>query len=332
MPQHLNVRLVRLFQALALAVALGVSLPDTPLRAQEPQAPSVNPDAAGYVLPPGSIQQLFQTDKNYATLDYMSPNEDHFLVPHVTELSTLDLMSRTTYRLAELELRPATDRLWHLDTWGVDGFRFYSLSERRYIDADLPDGSFASDFTWSPDGSQVAFLAHLPTHTEVWTADAATGQTRSLSEVHVLATIGTSSRGQGHQPSNMLQWTPEETVITLLVPEGRGPEPARNPIPSGPRVRSTREGPTRTPTYPNLLEDEHDEMLFERYTRSQIAELAAGQAPKLLGEPGMYESISLSPDGRHLLATRLERPRRLPQPRRPLCRNSHAPRRGADCR
>ena len=300
-------RSTRRFQILLLTGALGVSLPATS-GAQERTGPTENPDAASYAVPPAAIQQLFETDKNYATLDYMSPDGDHFLVPHVTELSTLDLMSRETYRLAELEVRPATDRLWHLDTYGVDGFRFYSLSRQRYIDATLPDGSFASDFTWSPDGSQVAFLAHLPTHTEVWTSDVATGRTSSLSTAHVLATIGTSSRGQGHQPSNMLQWTPDGTVITLLVPEGRGPEPDRNPVPTGPRVRSTRERPTRAPTYPNLLEDAHDEMLFEHYTRSQIAELGSGRSPKPLGEPGMYQSISLSPDGRHILATRTERP------------------------
>ena len=108
----------------------------------------------------------------------MSPDGDHFLIPHINELSTLELMSRETYRLAELEIRPQTDRLWHLDTYGIDGFRFYSLSGRRFIEVDLPAGSFASDFTWSPDGSQIAFLAHLPTHTEVWIADPSSGRTR----------------------------------------------------------------------------------------------------------------------------------------------------------
>ena len=105
MPQRLNVRFVRLFQIVVLAVGLGVALPGPLLRAQEPQAPTANPDAAGYILPPPSLQHLFETDKSYATLDYMSPDGDHFLVPRITELSTLDLMSRTTYRLAELELR-----------------------------------------------------------------------------------------------------------------------------------------------------------------------------------------------------------------------------------
>lgn len=287
--------------------AISVSLPTTAL-AQDREGPTENPDAAGYVLPPASIQEIFETDKNYATLQYMSPDGDHFLVPHVNELSTLDLMSRETYRLAELELRPQTDRLWHLDTYGIDDFSFYSLSERRTVDVDLPSGSFASDFTWSPDGSQIAFLAHLPSHTEVWIADAATGRTTSLASDPVLATIATSAGGQGTRPSNMVQWTPDGGVISLLVPAGRGAEMERNPVPSGPVMRKTRDEATRTRTYPNLLEDEHDEYLFERYTTSQIAELRPGASPRPIGAPGMYQSISVSADGEHIMARRLERP------------------------
>jgi dipeptidyl aminopeptidase/acylaminoacyl peptidase len=124
----------------------------------------------------------------------------------------------------------------------------------------------------------------------------------------VLATIGTGANGQGTRPSEMLKWTPEGTVLTLLVPAARGPEPVRNPIPTGPRTRRTREEATPTRTYPYLLEDAHDEVLFVHYTRSQLTELTPGGGARALGEPAMYESIDLSPDGRHILATRIERP------------------------
>lgn len=297
---------------LLLAVLLSLPARDvtgqTAQAGREADAPAVNPDQASYVLPDAEIRRIFATDKNYATLEYMSPDGDHFLVPLVTELSTLDLMSRETYRLAELELRPATDRLWHLDTWGVYGFRFYSLARDRFVDVELPEGSFASDFTWSPEGDRIAFLAHLPSHTEVWVADPENGRASSLSDAPVMATLGTSSRGQGTRPSTMLQWTPQGTVLTLLVPEGRGPEPARNPVPSGPVVRKTRDEATASRTFPNLLQDPHDEDLFEFYTTSQLAELAPGRAPRALGEPRMWESISVSPDGNHVLATHLDRP------------------------
>jgi len=219
----------RLWLPAVLALAL-FAAPAPALWAQEAET-AQNPDHDRYVQPPEAVRALFATDKNYATLDYPSPDGDHFLVVKVNELSTLELMSRETYRLAELELRPRTDRLWHLDTYGIHDFRFYSLSAGRWVEVDLPEGAFASDFTWSPDGTQMAFLAHLPTHTEVWTADPATGRTRRWSEARVLATVGTSANGQGTRPSEMLQWTPEGTLLTLLVPADRGPEPDRSRIP-----------------------------------------------------------------------------------------------------
>jgi len=291
-----------------LAAFIAVLAATPPALTQEREGPTENPDLPSYIQPPAEIARALQTDRNYATLAYVSPDGGSFLIPHVTELSTLDLMSRPTYRLAELELRPQTDRLWHLDTYGIDGFRFYSLDGRRFIDADLPAGSFASDFTWSPDGRRIAFLAHLPTHTEVWVAEAASGETRRLSSRRVLATIATGTGGQGTRPSEMLQWTPEGTIITLLVPSDRGAEPERDPIPGGPVTRHTREEPTPIRTFPFLLEDPHDEALFEHYTRSQIAEVGPDGTVRDLGDPGMYESISLSPEGRHILAVRIERP------------------------
>ncbi|MEK9500828.1 prolyl oligopeptidase family serine peptidase [Gemmatimonadota bacterium DH-20] len=290
---------------LLLGSALLLSI--APVAAQQ-DAPAENPDIARYVTPPPEIERILRTDKNYAELDYLSPDGAHFLVPLENELSTLELMSKETYRLAELELRPQTDRLWHLDTYGIYDIRFYSMAQRRFVEVDVPDDTFLSDFTWSPDGSRIAFLAHLPSHTEVWTADPATGRASSLSDARVLATVGTSAGGQGNRPSNMLQWTPEGTLITLLVPEDRGPEPARNRIPDGPVTRHTRGEPTGSPTYPNLLEDEHDARLFEFYTTAQIAELAEGRAPRPIGEPGMVTSIQISPDGDWLMVDRMHRP------------------------
>jgi dipeptidyl aminopeptidase/acylaminoacyl peptidase len=291
----------------ALAFFVFALLAGAPAAAQE-AAPATNPDEPSYILPPAPVQNILHTDKNFATLDYVSPDGDHFLVTKVNELSTLALMSKPTLRLAEMEIRPATNRLWHLDTWGVYGMRFYSLKNQRFVDVSLPEGSFASDFTWSPDGSAMAFLAHLPDHTEVWTADPATGRARSLSSAPVMATAGTSSNNQGHGPSHMLQWTPEGTLLTLLVPSNRGSEPAASRIPQGPLTRHTRAQPVGNPTYRFLLRDQHDEDLFEYYTTSQLAELAPGQRPVLLGEPKMYESISLSADGQYVMAVYMERP------------------------
>ena len=283
-----------------------------PATAQNAGRPSAEETAraeaeARYVLPPAPIPEYFERDPSYATLNAPSADRRFFLVPRWTELSTLERMSRPTHRLAELEVRPATDRLWHLDTYGMNGLRVFDLEGRGFREVQLPRGVFLSDLVWAPDGARFAFLAHLPGGTEVWTGDAATGRTARLSDARVLATLGTEAQTEV-QPSRMLQWTPDGTLLTLVVPADRGPEPARNPVPRGPVVRMSRPEPTPTRTFPNLLRDAHDAALFEHYTRAQLVELAPGRRPRPLGEPRMYRSISLSPDGGHVLASYVEKP------------------------
>ncbi|MEX0979529.1 MAG: prolyl oligopeptidase family serine peptidase, partial [Gemmatimonadota bacterium] len=288
---------------LAALFLLPIGVPDVAAQERARFAPE-----DGYALPPAEIQDIFSRDPNFATLRNMSPDGNHFVVPLSTELSPLTRMAETTYRLGELELRPTVDRLWHLDTYGIYGLRLYSLADRSFRDVALPDAAFVSDLTWSPDGSRLAFLAHLPHGTEVWTADASGGSARRLSDARVMATIATGAGGQGVRPSRMLQWTPEGTVLALLVPLDRGPEPARPAVPTGPGIRRTFDEPVPTRTFPFLLQDDHDADLFEHFTRSQLAELAPGRSPRPIGEPAMYQSISLSPDGRHVLASTVERP------------------------
>ena len=301
-------RIFRSFPVLFALVLASAGAAPLPLAAQDGEEKAGLDIAQGYILPDATVQALFATDPNYATLDQVSPDGDHFVVPLSTELSTLTEVGEETLRLGMLEIRARTDRPWHLDIYGLYGFRFYSLSERTYIDVDLPDGIYVSDLMWSPDGSRLAFLAHLEERTEVWVADTGDGSVTPAGDVHVITSIGTASRGQGSAPSRMLQWTPSGSVLTLAAPADRGSPPASPALPSGPTIRHTRAEATPTRTMPFLLEDEHGADLFEYYTRSQIVELTPGGPARAVGEPGMYESLSVSPDGRHVMATRLARP------------------------
>jgi dipeptidyl aminopeptidase/acylaminoacyl peptidase len=269
-----------------------------------------NSDESGrYIEPPESVIDIIDTDKNFATLDAVSPDGRHFLVPLTTEFSTLEKMSKDTYRLAMLEIRPKTNRGWYLDTFGIYGLRIYSLGDRSFVDIAVPDDTIVSDMMWSPDGKQLAFLAHLPEGTEVWTADLATGKAQSMSDTKILATLAArpSYRRPASAPSRFVQWTSRNTILTLMVPSDRGPEPERS-LPAGPIVRRTREKAAPTSTQPFLLQDEYDAALFRYYTTAQLVEISPGKAPRKIGEPAMYLDFSLSPDGKYVLAEKIVDP------------------------
>ena len=64
--------------------------------------------------------------------------------------------------------------------------------------------------------------------------------------------------------------------------------------------------PTRT--YQDLLANPDDEAMLEHYATGQVAKLGIDGSIKLLGTPGIYMSLFISPDGKHLLVTRIQRP------------------------
>ncbi|MFP4081914.1 MAG: S9 family peptidase [Candidatus Aminicenantes bacterium] len=263
-----------------------------------------------YLLPPEPVQDILTRDRHYDVLDFLSPDGDHFLVPVRSYFSSLELMAQKTYRLAMLEFCPKVNREWRLSTYGIERLKIYSLKQRKSWEVELPLGIFVSDMTWSPDGKEIAFLAHLEKGSRVWVADVETGKTEPMSEAYVMANL--AGRPSWRRPltaaSRLLQWTPDGSVITLLVPEDRGPEPQGNPIPSAPIIRSTREKPNPTRTYPFLLRTPLDKELFRYYNTAQMALLTPGKAPQKIGQPGMYLEFFLSPDGNYILAEKVVEP------------------------
>jgi dienelactone hydrolase len=263
-----------------------------------------------YLLPPELVQDILSRDRHYDTLNAMSPDGDHFMIPIDAYFSSLELMAQKTYRLAMLEFCPDVNREWRLSTYGHKGLRIYSLSQKRSWDVEIPEGIFISDMVWSPSGNKIAFFAHLKKGSQVWIADVVSGKAEPSSEAFVMATLaGRPQRRRGPTPpSQMLQWTPDGSIVTLLVPSDRGQEPEKKPIPSTPIIRRTRKKPTPTRTYPFLLRTPHDKELFRYYTTSQLALLAPGEPPRKIGEPAMYMNVSLSPDGKYILAEKIVEP------------------------
>jgi dipeptidyl aminopeptidase/acylaminoacyl peptidase len=265
-----------------------------------------------YVLPPESVQDLFRRDKNMATLDRLSPDGDHFVIPQFQELTDLKLMSQRTLRLAMLEIVPHVNREWRQATYGNYGLNLYSLSGRRTYPVKVPRDSFVSDMRWSPDGKQLAFIAHLPTASQVWVADAATGETRMVSDAPVMATLMERPGGGGESPETaggrILQWLPDGSLLTALVPANRGPEPAEPAVPTSPIIRRSRDKETPTSTQPFLLRTAHDERLFKYYTTAQLAIVAPGRPPRAIGAPAMYLDYWVSPDGKSILRETIDEP------------------------
>jgi dipeptidyl aminopeptidase/acylaminoacyl peptidase len=98
-------------------------------------------------------------------------------------------------------------------------------------------------------------------------------------------------------------------LLVSLVKPNRGAPPAESEVPTGPHVQESLGGATPTVTHEDMLQNPHDEDLWEYYATSQLAsvDLASGKTTSL-GKPGIVAGVRISPDGKYLLVTTIHRP------------------------
>ena len=115
--------------------------------------------------------------------------------------------------------------------------------------------------------------------------------------------------GAGAGPSDV-QWMPDgKTLLVQMVKPNRGPAPAEPLVPTGPHVQESLGGASPVVTHEDMLQNPHDEDLFEYYATSQLAlvDVATGKATPI-GKAGIIESARISPDGKDILVTTIHRP------------------------
>ncbi|HBS64173.1 MAG TPA: S9 family peptidase, partial [Stenotrophomonas sp.] len=99
-------------------------------------------------------------------------------------------------------------------------------------------------------------------------------------------------------------------LLVMQQLKGQGPAPAAGGIPTGPAIQQTDAdaGVRSIRTYQDLLKNEADARLFDYYASAQPARVALNGEAAPLSTAGVYLDVSVSPDGRHLLAERVLRP------------------------
>ncbi|MEE8467866.1 MAG: prolyl oligopeptidase family serine peptidase, partial [Planctomycetota bacterium] len=104
-------------------------------------------------------------------------------------------------------------------------------------------------------------------------------------------------------------WMPDgASVLCRLVPEDRGDEPAAPRAPKGPNVRMTTGEATPLRTYQDLLASPYDGALFEYYASAELAVVSVEDGSTQSLGRGMHMQARVSPDGKFLLETLIQRP------------------------
>ena len=105
-------------------------------------------------------------------------------------------------------------------------------------------------------------------------------------------------------------WMPDgKGLLVEMVKPNRGAAPPELAVPTGPHVQESLGGGAPAATLEDMLQNPHDEDLFEYYATSQLAivDLATSKVTPV-GKAGIVEAARISPDGKYFLVTTVHRP------------------------
>jgi len=240
-----------------------------------------------FISPPREIADLV-TAPWWSNLNpsNFGPGRPRALVAISDGQPTIALLARRFYNLGGVVVDPMAYRERSINVRRTGAYEIWDLGSGAKVRIGVPNASLGSA-EWSPDGSQIAFLAHFDDGSRVWVADATTGKARQVSARRALTTL-----------SSRLQWTDTgRAIAAILVPESGTAAPEPPPIPEQPIVRLTDPRRNSLRTYRSLLETASDQVLFEHYTTGQLAVVDLGGKVRSVGAPAMIRQFSAAPDG-----------------------------------
>jgi dipeptidyl aminopeptidase/acylaminoacyl peptidase len=233
----------------------------------------------------------------------VAPTHDRMLVVDSRRHPSVADLAQPMLRIGGLRINPATNGPHHPPRHIA--LRVVSIDTGKETKVALPPNAWISLPEWSFDGKHFAFLNYTPTAIQLFVGDAATAAVHVVPGVKVNAAFG-----GGFGRNEALNWMPDnKTLAVLTVPAGRGAVPADIKVATGPHVQESAGKVAPIPTYEDLLQNPHDEDLFDYYCTSQLnlLDIASGKITPV-GKPAIFEQIDASPDGKHLLVVRLHKP------------------------
>ena len=265
---------------LGLAV---LALSWVPASAQEP-----------YRLPPQVVSDILDA----APLPdvSVSPDRQWLLFSDRASMPSIAEVSEPMLRLAGYRINPATNGMHGAGrTLGLRLKRIEGGAEHAIR---TPAGAVVGAPSWSPDNRRIAFTNTTGSGIELWVADVATGAARRVGEQRLNGVVGSCS------------WLPDSRrLLCPWVPADRAAAPARPAVPVGPAIQETSGSTAPVRTFQDLLQNAHDEALFDHYFTAQlgVVDVDDGRVSPV-GSPAIFMGIDAAPGGEYVLVTRVLKP------------------------
>ncbi|HEY2360944.1 MAG TPA: prolyl oligopeptidase family serine peptidase [Candidatus Angelobacter sp.] len=273
------------------------------------QAQEQRPVLHGYQKAPQPISDILSARPT--PLVQLSPDGKWLLAADRLANPPVADLAQPMLRIAGLRINPATNGRHHPPRLVALSLFEVATGKTRKVTG-LPATPYLSLPDWSPDGTKFVFTNTVADGIELWIGNVETAKAEKLEGFKISAILG-----------DPLQWMPDgKALLVQTVPGSRRNPPAEPKTPVGPIIQESdgKKAPVRT--YEDLLENPHDEDLFDFYATAQLtrvnlphaghlgplhASIEINGGPKI-GKPAIFSRVEPSPDGKHLLVVRIQHP------------------------
>lgn len=246
-----------------------------------------------YRTPPKAVMDVLNAPAMPATS--IAPTRDRMALLEPLRYPPISELAQPMLRLAGVRVNPNTNGQ-HRQPYAVS-LKLKNIADGNEAAVALPQGAQIVSAQWSPDGKYLAAGNQTPSGIELWIIDAATARAIRVKNVYVNTAFGGFS------------WEGPRTIAATLVSSKRGPAPAyQNITPTEPNIQETSGRTGVVQTFQDLLKSPNDEKLFEYYAASQLALIDVDGRVREIGPPVIFDNAEFSPDGKYILAERIERP------------------------
>lgn len=250
-----------------------------------------------YQVPPPEVVDILEAPPRPDVT--VSPDGKWLLLAHRARLASIDELAAPTFKAAGVRVNTNTNNLYDPKTALGIGFSLIKVKDGSERKIRTPRGSLGAPI-WSPDSKQFAFTRDTATGVELWVASVKEDKARSVTQPRL------SAAQSGGKPC---MWMADsDRMLCHFVPEDRGDLPEKS-VPLAPIVEESNGANAPLWTFANLLENPHDEALYEYYMTSQpeFVDMDSGKR-KPIGPPGIYDRFEPSPSEKYFLSIRIVRP------------------------
>ena len=293
---------IRLF---LLVVVLSFSSAADAQQAQQADQPVMH----GYQKAPQPISDILSARPTPQV--QLSPDGKWLLVADRLGNPPVADLAQPMLRIAGLRINPATNGRHHPQRLIGLSLVEVATGKARKITG-LPANPYLILPDWSPDSTKFAFTNTVADGIELWVGNVETAKAEKLEGFKISAILG-----------DPLQWMPDgKALLVQTIPGSRGNPPAEPKTPDGPIIQESdgKKAPVRT--YEDLLENRHDEDLFDYYATAQLTRVSLPHVGHVgpihasidinggarIGKPAIFSRVEPSPDGKHLLVVRIQHP------------------------